>query len=548
MKKYLSEYQASNPEKFNGELFSLREKEDVLEAVRECFRTLEILDEVKLVSVEMDTDESQFDPIVKKKGKDSVEYYKPILQSRLNRIRYKFVITPTEEVKMKPILSDDEEGMSLEREYKNTENSYYREGILYINKLVDNWFYINEGCRYFLINQIVDNATYGTGNSVSLKSLLMPITLQKKPDVGIVINSLSSSNSYTVPVYNLCLFAKHINVLLYYLAKYSFNDLIRMDISDPEEVISERQKRRCPEIIDKVNNFFGTDFKFSDNLSELMEEGREVFRTPGENGVYISVDKEKLESRDANVLSILGCFFEVRANGKQKKKTEFSYDELISPIFWVDILASYFTANTDPVRKFEKIKTMLVSLDRLTDESTKRVLRLPEEDKKNTLAVIRYMLRNFDYLNTKDPNNFDDKRIRIVESMLYPLRSYFSAQTYRVLNATTRSKQVLDRIFSNLSPTYLLKTTVVSELLRYYNATNELDILSVLKCTQTGPQSLSKTVSNLTRDVQPSQVGRLSLVNASASNPGLSSMICPFCELEPGMYFAPENDLKESEE
>lgn len=540
MRKFLKEYQDKNPEKFNKDLFELRANEDVLQAVTECLKSLEILDEIKLVSVTLETDESQFGPIyLTSKDKQA---YKPVLPSRLNKIHYKFIVTPSENIEQKPILSDDEEGETMEREYQILPGSYEREGDLFMDKLLDKWYYINEGARYFLIYQIVDNACYSTGNSISLKSLLMPITVQKKPEEGFFIQSEGTNTLYNLPIYYLTLFSKNVNVLLYFMAKYSFNDLIRMKVENPDNIVEERNAKRCPVIIDKLNKFFGIDLKFSDELADLMEEGREVFRTPGE-GVYISVDKQALENRDRNLLAILGCFFDVRINGKtSKKKLAFKYNDLITPIFWINALASYFTVNTDPIKRFDKIKTMLVSLDRLCDISTQRILRLPQEDKKNSLAIIRYILRNFDELNGKDPNDFDDKRIRIVESLLFPLRDFISKQIYRILNAPTRSKQVLDRIFSNLSNMFLMKATVQSELIRYYSAANDGigSVLTILKATLCGPQSLTKTVSNETRDVHPSSVGRLSLVASSASNPGLSSVLSPFCELEPGMYFAPE--------
>lgn len=52
-----------------------------------------------------------------------------------------------------------------------------------------------------------------------------------------------------------------------------------------------------------------------------------------------------------------------------------------------------------------------------------------------------------------------------------------------------------------------------------------------LKYTFRGPQSLSKTVSVEQRDLHPSYTGRLSLIAASASDPGLSGTISPFVEV-----------------
>jgi hypothetical protein len=522
MKKYLKEYSEQNKEKFNEDLFHLREKEDILEQITDVLKTAEVLEEIKIDWVKLETDESQHGPIIFQTGKNQEEYFKPTLSSRLDKVSFQYTI----------IAEDKTTGEK--REIKRTK-------FIYLNKLINNWFYQNEGARYYLIYQIVDNATYSTGSNISLKSLLMPITLQKKPEAGIEIVSEGTNNTYSVPIYQLMLFAKNVNILLYYLARSSFNRLQKLETT-PENIISVRDTDRYPQIIDEINEFFSTNIKFSDKIEDLMQDGWEVFKTPGDEGVYLAVEKEKLEKKDPNLLAILGCFFEIRLSGKQKKKHVFTYDNLISPMFWINTLASYFTLNTDSIRKFEKIRTMLTSLDRLTDNSTRKILKIADEDKKDTFTILRWMLLNFETLRSKDPNDFNTKRIRIAESMLFPLRDYISKQIYRILNAPTRSLNVLEKLFSNIQPTFLLKTTIVSELLRFYNPTNEFNFFTILRSTLTGPQSLTKTVSDITRDVQPSQVGRLSLISSSASNPGLSSVLTPFCELEPGMYFVPDED------
>ena len=148
----------------------------------------------------------------------------------------------------------------------------------------------------------------------------------------------------------------------------------------------------------------------------------------------------------------------------------FTAEEFLTPMFWIDKLSAFFTKNSDPIKKFDKIKTMLISLDRLMDDATRKILNINEEDKKNTLSVIHFMLRNFDSLAREDNQDLDNKRIRLYEYQLYPLRKYFSDHIYRILNSPTRSLNVLERMFSNLSPMYIIKQTVVNELLRYYNS------------------------------------------------------------------------------
>jgi len=79
---------------------------------------------------------------------------------------------------------------------------------------------------------------------------------------------------------------------------------------------------------------------------------------------------------------------------------------------------------------------------------------------------------------------------------------------------------------------YIIKKTVVNELLRYYNATNEMNLYScLLKYTFRGPQSINRIVSVNQRDIHESYVGKISLVASSASDPGISGTLVPFVEV-----------------
>ena len=528
MKELLRKYADQNPERFNKEFILSRNKQDILSYVTDIFKSLEILEEIKVESVTLETSEAEMGPI-----KNQHKYYKSILPSRLERIHYKLRITPSESVKNIPILDDDEKAPS-DDEKPVTSETFIKEGDILVNKLIDNCFYVNEGIRYFLIYQIVDNSTYGTGDCVSLKSLLMPITVMQHERV---VSPEYDLMPETLPYYDVMLFAKKVNPMLYTLAKDSYNSLIKLDAKDDENIIDLWQNHRDTGIIDKLNKFWKTDLKFSDKLE--AEDGRTYFHVSSEKdkkeGCYISVASDKL-ANDPLTKAVVGSLLNI-SSSDGKKRIVYSYDDLISPWFWVNSIATFFTKNTDSLKRFDKVKTMLISLNRLIDDATRKILDIDDEDKKNTLTIVRYILKNFDELSKADSRDLDHKRLRLFEYQLFPLRKYFSDQIYRVLNSPTRSKAVLDRMFSNLSPMKIIKETVTNELLRYYNSPNEINLYSaLLKCSFKGPQSLNKTVNVMQRDLHPSYVGRISLISSAAGDPGMSSNICPFIEVgENGM-------------
>jgi hypothetical protein len=548
----LKRYSDQNKEKFNEDFILSRNDQDILDYVKDIFKALEIIEEIQILDVTLETDESTFIPI-----KNKHQYFKSILPSRLNKIHYKVRLTPSEEVKNKMILADetsvileDENGEINETKvYQENENSFIIEKDLFINKLVDDYFYINEGIRYFLIYQIVDNSTYGTQDAVSLKSLLMPITVMKKETITLD-SVFDSTESYpNIPVYDVLLFSKRVNPLLYVMSKYAYNSIVNMKVENNDYLITERENYKDPTLVDKFNKFFGTNIKISDDENSLVRKGKTVFKLkdPKTNyGTFISVDTDKLKAKDKDLMAILGCLVDIKSgeDKNKKKKIYFTYDDFITPNFWIDKLSIFFTKNPDPTKKFEKIKTMLISLDRLIDEATRKILNLETADKKNTLSILLYILRNFDQLSKEDNQNLNNKRIRLFEYMLYPLRKIFSDHIYRILNSPTRSKNVLDRVFSNINPMFIIKQTVVNELLRYYNSTNEMNLYScLLKYTFRGPQSINKTVSIYQRDLHPSYTGRLSLVASSASDPGISGTLVPFVELD-NYFFKKQDTIK----
>lgn len=525
MKQFLKQYSDQNKEKFNKDFILSRDRQDILQYIKDIFKALEILDEITVEEVTLEKDEASFGPIKSQHG-----YYKNILPSRLDKIHYRVRITPNESTELTQITLGNSERQEVVGE------SFIKEGDIFINKLVDDCFYINEGVRYFLIYQIVDNSTYGTEDCVSLKSLLMPITLKQHV---ITAEPELMADPIDLKSFDTLLFSKRVNPLLYVFGKDAYNSLINMEVKDRDNIISEWQSYKDPSLIEKFNDFFKTDLKFSDNLNNLIEDGRTVFKIKQDKkddcGCYVSVSNDALKS-DKLTQAVLGSLLDMK-NETKKKRIVFSYDNLVTPWFWIDKLSAFFTKNSDAGKKFNKIRTMLISLNRLMDDTTRKILNISEDDKENTLTIIRYIMKNFDELMNADSQDLSGKRLRLYEYQLYPLRKYFSDQIYRVLNSPTRSKTVMDRVFSNLSPMFIIRQTVTNELLRYYNATNDMNLFSAfLKYTFRGPQSLSKTVSMNQRDLHPSYAGRLSLIASSASDPGLSGSLCPFLQ-EYDYYF-----------
>ena len=93
-----------------------------------------------------------------------------------------------------------------------------------------------------------------------------------------------------------------------------------------------------------------------------------------------------------------------------------------------------------------------------------------------------------------------------------------------------------------------VRNMVNNELLRYYNAANEINLFgSSLRYTFRGPQSISSTIAVEQRDIHPSYVGKLSLIASSAGDPGTSGTFTPFVK-EYDYYFTDKSNMPGMEE
>ena len=512
----IKKFSDANPERFNKDFITSRKDQDVLEYARDIFKGLEILDEFEVLDVSYSNDESSFGPI-----KNQHKYYKSILPSRLDKIHYKIKITPSDTVVNRSPL--------FKKNGSQQEGSFIKEGDIYVNKLVDNIFYINEGVRYFLIYQIVDNATYGVRGSVVLKSLFMPITAMKK---DVVVTPEFGEAAMELPNFELQLFSRNINPVLYIMSKEAYEQL-KMIPDNTDDILDARHNLKSDALIDALKKFFKTEFVITDNIEDFLDtENIYVFKmSKGDENVYFGIDKVAFDNNPLAKIMI-GCLSEIASETK-KKPIRFSLDDLRTPWFWIDQLSNFLTKNAADEKKLDKIRAVLISLTRLVDDATRKTLDIDPDDKKDTFSVIRYMMREFESLVNEDSRDLENKRVRLLEYQMYPLRKYFSEQIYRVLNSPNRSRVILERVLSGLSPMFVIKQTVVNELLRYYNSANEMNLYSsLLKYTFRGPQAIGKSVSNEQRDLHPSYTGRLSLIASSAGDPGISGSMVPFIQME----------------
>jgi len=474
--EYYKNVQDCNTEDFNEDLIFIKARDDLKKYIDNICKSIEIIDGIEYIGSRIESDEST----IKNRSFNGVEWMS-LTDSRLLQIFIKF-----------KILKDDGSYTEIEK-------------MLFYPKLVDNYYFLLNGNKYFPILQMVDEFSYNMGTTdVIIKSTLMPLRVMRSP----LSFSDDNENNYTGYVFKTKLFKVDTNVLIYLLNKFSIVDVLRIfGVNEHELLISKPNQA-----IDSFTTF---------NLNK-------------HTSIYVKTDKINQH------LDLLATLIDLLR------------DENIDTInktenFWLLKLGSCFTNNSS--KFIEKAEKVLLSFSRLMDVVTQHSMRIHPHHKKDTFNLLIFIIKNFNKLVSRDNNDIRNKRLRMHEYLTYSLVNRFSNVCYRMLNKNTPlTESNRMEFFSSLSPGFIVKNLKTSELLRYNNSVNCLDLFnSSLKVTQNGPSAITNGDFRIShRKIHPSFVGVFSLVFASQSHPGETLMLTPMAKLkDTGWFFSdPDPDFQ----
>ena len=518
MKKYLADYQRLNPEKFNGKLLRSKNDSDLLREVKTVFQSLELIPSLRVADVRIDDREETYGPIRATDDKEHKTYYKSTQPSRLVKIHYSIAV----------------DGLETKIEQD-----------LYMLRLLDNNYYINQGTHYFPIWEIVPNLTIHSRNALMVKPAAMPLSLIKSTTIQAVAEH-SKLILNNLPVFDVLMFNKSLPLMYYIAGKKAIDEYNREIIGDvPNKTVNptdveKMQNWKTTAIIDAINDYWSLHLKFSDDPESLNIDDRVVFKQ--ENGVAFSLSKSEAESVNGRIaIASLLCCTDTTSNKSRKKKRQyltFTYDQLITPWYWIDLVGQTFTRGNDIFKRYRKANSIFISVDRVIDISAQKSMPIADMYKENCYTVLRYLCRNFDDLMKRDNNDLKNMKLNLYEYILYPLRIKLAKKINQLSNQSTVTPDDIKKIFKGLSPMFLIQELVKSGLIHIYEGTNDMNVFcETLKCTFVGPAGGAG--SNLTlsqRDLQPSFNGRLDLVAASPGNPGPTSILVPFGDITDGKF------------
>jgi hypothetical protein len=487
MYSLLRKYGKQNPEKFNDDLIFLKKHDNGKQHIDNIFEALQVVDGVEYLGSTVNEDESTF-PDWEQHPSDPNDnsIYVNVEPSRYMMINYKFRIFD-----------------------KETGEEEIIEKYLYFPKLLENTYFLLNGNKFFPIFQIIDCCTYNNKGDLTLKTLLMLITIMKK---NISIYDVFD-NEYDGEYLLINLFKNKLNYLYYFFVDRGFEKTMEYFIGkDWEEdiVVGDKSEYDYEENADSYKIF-------------------ELTRHKKEEGTVLFISNELWE-KDRNF-----CFNLVEI------LTGRDFVQVFDREYWKADFGRFFSRNKNSY--IGKADDIIISFRRILDNSSKKNLRLKDENKEDTFAIVRWMTRNFHELLSRDNMDLKYKRIRIYEYLVYDLMLKLSNSTYRLLNKQQITLADRRTLFSTITPMFIIRKCGTNDLVRYLGIVNNIELFNPsLKYSQRGHQGLGEGSNNVVKEyrgLHPSYIGKLGLTAAPAGDPGMSGTISPFFENK-GFYFSDE--------
>ena len=487
MYKMLSDYCRSFDDKLNMPLINRELDKELYLYVYETIKSLEVFECVKILGYEYkdkanDIELDQYRRTRMQSGKKVQEEKTDVMNMAESRcgeltIHYELSIDVKQD--------DGTTKMMTERHYKN----------ILIPIKDEDGYYMLKGKRYILMYQLVDSTTYSTSNSVVLKSI-MPIPLKRKTKV---IHDVDR-NPYTVPIYFTNIFKNEINMLLLFFAKLGF-------IEGLTYLSMEKVVTLTPSLGDDLDRY--NYFKISQEL-------------------FIKANKFAFDE-SAEVRSVVGMLLDLVNN-------RVTIQNMVDKNFWLEKLGHQPNIQ-QPKFKRDKAKNLLLSVDRMMDMTTRRVLNISADHKDSMYSALRWMFMNYNDLKSKRIMDITNKRLRDNEYIASLMTRELSNSLYRIMSKVrkpqSRSLNTLRELFS-FRGDILINKLYDSGLFKFDDVVNDMDFWNKLKYTIKGPNSQGgssgKTIATCQRGIDPSFVGRIDLNVVGNSDPGATGILTPFIQ------------------
>lgn len=496
--QFMRQFNETHREDFNPQLFQ-RDNDEIIQAIRDvvesCQRdkyyTLKLLSFTPIYDYEeiYNTLRNHEEKRRKKNDKsDNIYDFINIRDTDMCLIKIEWL------VRHNGVERIEENGKT--REVVNPEQVL--EVLIAVPRFTRKYYFRLSGNYYSTIFQIVDGSTYNNStasqskvDTVTMKTMFMPIRIFRSFNKNMV--DMNTNLPVKTIEYQSIIFNNVVNVIYYILAAYGL---------------------------------YGT-FQFLE-IRSVWLSNKPVLRDDvycfEKNGVYIVCDKYCFDN-DAVVQSLCGTLYD----GIMKIE---DINELFDQRYWLKNLGMAFKNASVSKGLF-----VLDSIDGIYDNITLNDLHLPMRDKENIYCVLRWLIREFSNLRSKENVDVRTKRIRIADYIAAVYATKLNKGIHRISDMGNRVtlKKVIQAVYT--APMFLISGisgATMSNLVSYRDLVNDLDSMTALSYTYKGISGLGEDGSSIQpvyRYVDPSHIGILDMDASSASDPGMSGMICPMAKL-----------------
>jgi hypothetical protein len=141
---------------------------------------------------------------------------------------------------------------------------------------------------------------------------------------------------------------------------------------------------------------------------------------------------------------------------------------------------------------YDRSTSIMQYFDRMLDETTKKILKLPVCQKYDIYGLLRWMQEEFNELRLKDNCDLSNKRIRCNEYIASLLTKEFSKRLARIISMGDKATVDNIRELFKFSGDILIQKMHSSGVLRFNDSVNDLDMFVKFKYTSKGPHSMPK--------------------------------------------------------
>lgn len=501
--QFLREYNDRNREHFNPELFK-RENQDIMDCMKKVIMSCE-KDKYFTLQVKSIREIYDYEEIYnmlrnyqegRKKKNSAVENpydYINIRDSDIMLLEVKYFVRHNGTEKQEKEIKEPDG--TKHKQTVDVKDPYTILTVLIaLPRFVNKYYFRLNGNYYTSYFQIVDGSTYnnaatGGGSNKkadcnTFKTLFMPVRIYRRYKDMVDFYSKSTIRNI---IYGSNIFNNYIDCMYYILANYGlYGTFDFLDI-------------HCIQV----------------NSQPIPDENWYNFER---YNVFISVPKYCMQ--DPMVQSLVATIYD--SIGKETKP-----NDLFDIRYWIRNLGTAYKGGNS----LDKGLFVLDSVDGIYDIITQEELHLPENLKQNIYQILRWLMREFQYIRNKDNVDVTTKRVRVAEYVAAVYANKISKGLHRVSDAGKRvTLNSVIRVV-RIDPLYVVNNIInMSNLVSYVDLVNDDDGLLAAKYTYKGISGLGEDGTSIARTyryVDPTHAGILDLDASGASDPGMSGIICP---------------------